>query len=202
MEVHQLLWSRRCPLLNTPQLSCQLYHHLFSASLAELNSQLTGSESELLYDWRFTANQFVLATSPLRLTTSNCIFRLNTYGYSPYVTSSLTRGWICRLQLLLVFASAVILRSESRGWPHLRFESPSTWRARSPHLYTPRTGWPGYTPRHRVKKSQVKVKFKVMLRRRSVGQSILVSITHLGLKTRFLFNVENVIIRGYKQMRP
>jgi hypothetical protein len=27
------------------------------------------SEAELLYDWRFTANQFVLAQSPLRLTT-------------------------------------------------------------------------------------------------------------------------------------
>jgi hypothetical protein len=27
------------------------------------------SESELLYDWRFTANQFVLASSPLRPTT-------------------------------------------------------------------------------------------------------------------------------------
>jgi hypothetical protein len=27
------------------------------------------SESELLYDWRFTANQFVSATNPLRLTT-------------------------------------------------------------------------------------------------------------------------------------
>jgi hypothetical protein len=26
-------------------------------------------ESELLYDWRFTANQFVLASSPLRPTT-------------------------------------------------------------------------------------------------------------------------------------
>jgi hypothetical protein len=25
------------------------------------------------------------------------------------------RGWVCRLQTLLVFASAVILRSESRG---------------------------------------------------------------------------------------
>jgi hypothetical protein len=49
------------------------------------------SESELLYDWRFTANQFVLATSPLRLTTSNFIFQLNTCGYSSYVTSSLTR---------------------------------------------------------------------------------------------------------------
>jgi hypothetical protein len=28
------------------------------------------SESELLYDWRFTTNVFVLATSPLRFTTS------------------------------------------------------------------------------------------------------------------------------------
>jgi hypothetical protein len=70
---------------------------------------------ELLYDWRFTSNQFFLATIPLRLTTSNYIFQLNTFGYSPYVTSPLTRGWVDRLQLLLVLASAVIFRSESRG---------------------------------------------------------------------------------------
>jgi hypothetical protein len=49
------------------------------------------SESELLRDWRFTGNQFVLATSPPRLTTSNFIFPLNTCGYSPYVTSPLMR---------------------------------------------------------------------------------------------------------------
>jgi hypothetical protein len=73
------------------------------------------SESELLYDWRFTANQFVLTTSPLRLTTSNFIFQLNTCRYSPYVTSSLTRGWFYRLQLLLVLASAVILTFDSHG---------------------------------------------------------------------------------------
>jgi hypothetical protein len=73
------------------------------------------SESELLYDWLFTANQFVLTTSPLRLTTSNFIFQLNTCGYSPYVTSPLTSKWVCCLQLLLVLARAVILRSESRG---------------------------------------------------------------------------------------
>jgi hypothetical protein len=72
-------------------------------------------ESELLYDWRFTANQFVLARSPLRPTTRIFIFQLNTCGYSPYITSSLTRGWICRLQLLLVLPSAVILGSESHG---------------------------------------------------------------------------------------
>jgi hypothetical protein len=73
------------------------------------------SGSELFYDWRFTANQFVLATNPSRLTTSNFIFQLNTCGYGPYVTSSLRRGWVCRLQLLLILASALILRSESRG---------------------------------------------------------------------------------------
>jgi hypothetical protein len=72
-------------------------------------------ERKLLYDKRFTAHQFVLVTSPLRGTTINFIFQLNTCCYGPYVTSSLTRGWVCRLQLLLVLDSAVILRSESRG---------------------------------------------------------------------------------------
>jgi hypothetical protein len=35
--------------------------------------------------------------------------------YIPYVMSSLTRGWICRLQLLLTLASELTLRYESRG---------------------------------------------------------------------------------------
>jgi hypothetical protein len=93
-----------------------------------------------------------LATSPLRFTTS--IFYLNACGYSLYVTMSLTRGWGCRLQLLLVIASAVILGSKSRGTHDifycLRFEIPPTWRARSPYLCPPETGWPSYTLRHWV----------------------------------------------------
>jgi hypothetical protein len=32
----------------------------------------------------------------------------------------------------------------------LRFETPQTWRARSPYLYPPETGCPNYTPRHWV----------------------------------------------------
>jgi hypothetical protein len=32
----------------------------------------------------------------------------------------------------------------------LRFETPPTWRARSPYLYLPETGCPSYTPRHGV----------------------------------------------------
>jgi hypothetical protein len=55
-----------------------------------------------------------LGDKPLETTTTNFIFQLNTCGYSPYVTSSLTRGCVCRLQWLLGLASAVIL-SESRG---------------------------------------------------------------------------------------
>jgi hypothetical protein len=52
------------------------------------------SESESLYDRQFTANQFVLATSPLRLTTRDFFLQLNPCCHSPYVTSSLTRGLI------------------------------------------------------------------------------------------------------------
>jgi hypothetical protein len=110
--------------------------------------------SELISDWRFTANQFILATSPLRLTTSNFIFQLNTCGYSPYETSSLARGWVRRLQLLLALVSAVIPESESRGTQDYillsQIRDSPTWRVRSTHWYPPGTGWPGYTPRHWV----------------------------------------------------
>jgi hypothetical protein len=56
-----------------------------------------------------------LGDKPLETCNQKFIFQLNTCGYCPYVTSSLTRGLVCRLQLLLVLASAVILRSESHG---------------------------------------------------------------------------------------
>jgi hypothetical protein len=65
-------------------------------------------------------------------------FQLNAYDPGPYVIASLTRGWICDLQLLQVLASAVILRSESRGtmttFYCLRFETPPTWRAKFPYI--------------------------------------------------------------------
>jgi hypothetical protein len=73
------------------------------------------SKSELLYDWRFISNQFVLATSPFRTTTRDFLFQLNTCFHSAYEAYPLTRGWVCILQLLLVIASAVILRSDSGG---------------------------------------------------------------------------------------
>jgi hypothetical protein len=82
------------------------------------------------------------------------LFQLNTLFHSPCVTSSLTRGWVCSLQLLLALSSAVILGSDAYRlmtiFYCLKFEIPPTWRARFLYLYPPGTGWPSYTPRHRV----------------------------------------------------
>jgi hypothetical protein len=72
------------------------------------------SESELLYSWRFTANQFVLAPSPLRLK-GGILFLNWIFAIIVLIASSLTRGWFCHLQMLLALASAFILESESRG---------------------------------------------------------------------------------------
>jgi hypothetical protein len=54
-----------------------------------------------------------LGAKPLETNGQIC-FQLNTRGHSRYVTSSLTRGWVCLLQLLLGIASLLIFRSESR----------------------------------------------------------------------------------------
>jgi hypothetical protein len=96
----------------------------------------------------FTAHKFVLTTIPSRLTTNHSTFQLNTCDHSPYVTSSLKRGWVCCLQLLLVLASSFSGPSPTGFMTIsycLRFETYQTWRGRFPHLYPPGTRWPGYT---------------------------------------------------------
>jgi hypothetical protein len=70
---------------------------------------------------------------------------------------SLTRERVCNLQLLLVSPAQSILGPSPAGFVTifycLRFETPPTWRARSPYLYPPETGWPSYNPRHWVPSS-------------------------------------------------
>jgi hypothetical protein len=65
-----------------------------------------------------------LGDKPLETHDQQFFLQLNSCGYSPYVTSYLTKGRICSLQLLLAFASAVILRS----FYCLCFETSPTWR--------------------------------------------------------------------------
>jgi hypothetical protein len=85
-------FSFRCPLVETPQLTTKLNSTTELNSITKdefrltcellMNDTLTThqgpmtnekseSESELLYNWRLTANQFVLAPGPLRPTTSD-----------------------------------------------------------------------------------------------------------------------------------
>jgi hypothetical protein len=86
MEIPQLLCSHRCPLANNLQLnSCS--NGAFSSQTARFES-----ESELIYDWRFISNQFVLVPSPLRLTTNN-FFPLNERLRSYSLRNILSDGW-------------------------------------------------------------------------------------------------------------
>jgi hypothetical protein len=61
------------------------------------------SKSELLYDWWFTANQFVLTSRHLRITTRD--FFNWTLAAIAYVTSSLTRRCVCLLWICLAFVT-------------------------------------------------------------------------------------------------
>jgi hypothetical protein len=68
-----------------------------------------------------------------------------------FVAPSLTRGQVCNL---LTIASGpcqsshswVEVPQNSQPYFTVSFEIPPTWRARSPYLYPPETGWPSYTP--------------------------------------------------------
>jgi hypothetical protein len=76
---------------------------------------------------------------------------MNPCGHSPYVTSSLTRGWVGRLQLLLDLASTVIIASDSPAgfmtmFYCLSFKTAQTWKAMSPFYMASETGCPVINP--------------------------------------------------------
>jgi hypothetical protein len=77
---HRDLWLR---FLFSPR-----HAHILGTGESE-----TVKESELLYDGRFTTNQFVLAPRPWGSRPELFFLQLNPYARSPCVTSSLTRRW-------------------------------------------------------------------------------------------------------------
>jgi hypothetical protein len=91
------------------RLSPRLRH---GAPVSQQPQTQSVKKSQLVYNWRFTANQSS-RQAPFRIKTKD--FLTNSCGHGPYVTSSLAKGWVCNLQLLLALASAVILGSESHG---------------------------------------------------------------------------------------
>jgi hypothetical protein len=63
-------------------------------------------ESELLYDWRFTVNQFVLAQTSLRLSTTNYFV----FAAEPLLSWSL---WVCLLRMGFPLSSVPIAHENS-----------------------------------------------------------------------------------------
>jgi hypothetical protein len=121
--------------------------------LSEWDWILSESGSELLYDWRFTVNKFVLAPSPFRHTTS-------IYFNWTLAVIALMKHPLWREVVSVVYNCFWTSPAQSSSGPSstglmtifycLRLETLQTWRARSPYLYPPGTGRPGYTPRHWV----------------------------------------------------
>jgi hypothetical protein len=109
-----LIIMDRCPAeIQTEQLSNSSLER-FTAVLTLLFYKYPNRTEHLPYSSLHRPTGFEPGLlNPLRLTTEY-IFS-TTCCRSPNVTSSLTRGWVCRLPSLLVLASAFILGSESHG---------------------------------------------------------------------------------------
>jgi hypothetical protein len=74
--------------------------------LQGVTSQTSKSKSKLCYD-RFSVGQSVLVSNPHLSPKTRFVLLSNSYAFS--------KGGVCRLQLSLVLANAVILGSQSRG---------------------------------------------------------------------------------------
>jgi hypothetical protein len=133
-----------CSVLTLTSLLLTVYTELATGTSEQLLSHHT--RMLLSADWsllliRVTLRPAVyrqslhLGDEPLE-THDQFFFQLNSCSHSPCVTTCLTRGWACRLQLLLAPSIAVILRSK---WPHFTV---SDWRfpqpgGPGPRIYIP-----------------------------------------------------------------
>jgi hypothetical protein len=101
-----------------------------------------GSESELLYDCRFTANPFVFTCEPLETHGQNFFLIEHLRSY-PYITSYLTRGWV--IFLLSQIPDFIFLSPPTTRRSTVEVFDPASTRdewislANSPFITLPRT---------------------------------------------------------------
>jgi hypothetical protein len=136
-----------CP---RPQLPAS---HSNSSHKLNPSGYLTNRNLKLCYDRR-SIGQSVLMSSTHLGPKNRILLLSDSFGFVLMWGALSDERTGVSFQLLLALASAVILGSKSRGpmsiFYCLRFETRPIWRARSPHLYPPGSGWPSYTPRHWV----------------------------------------------------
>jgi hypothetical protein len=119
-------------------------------------AQVLSSQAPL-QNYQLTKLRVRVTLLPVRLSdkpldTTSIFFQLNTCGHSPYVKSlvredeSVFYNYCCSspAQSFSVPSPDGLMTT----FYSLRFEIPTTWRARFPYLYPLETRWPSYTPRH------------------------------------------------------
>jgi hypothetical protein len=112
MEIFLLSCLRHCqlpsPNWSSPGDSLPIIHY-WQQLAHDGNSSPWLAKSELLYNWRFMANQLILAPSSLRLMTRVFLGEGNEppLFHRAYVTCSLTRGLVCLLGIGLVFVKCM-----------------------------------------------------------------------------------------------
>jgi hypothetical protein len=75
------------------------------------------ASAEIKNKWIYTSTSLISHHGDMlnQLSTGTTLPLSYNCGYGPHVIFSLTRGWVCRLELLLVLARVVIVGSESSG---------------------------------------------------------------------------------------
>jgi hypothetical protein len=117
---HQPATSSHFTQLNCWELFPTTDSFLKNSPAYIISVRTTWSNSKLVYDWQFTANQFVLASNPLRPTT-NFFFPLNSCINWSYVTYSLTRSGVVSYEYIPDLSSSVHFRHIACHWKFLPF---------------------------------------------------------------------------------
>jgi hypothetical protein len=111
------------------------------------------SKSKLCYDRR-SVGQFILDSSPHLWPKTRYLLLLDSFWFvyvrRPFSREDRSVVYNCCWSSPAQSFSGPIRAGIITTFYCLRFETPPTWRVKSPYLYSPGTGWTGYTPRHWV----------------------------------------------------